>query len=293
MSKKIAVLGWFVAVVSSVGLVPRPAFAQLSECGNVNLSGEVECDVTIEGGCEVICDTSNMELSCDGKLRAGCKDIECDVDIDVGCTGECTAECTAECEIEPGEFDCEGSCQGSCTANCDAECEASDNRASCKASCEATCSGECSASCSGTPVEVDCSGKCVASCEGQCKAKAKVDCQAECYADGYLECKTNMQDVCEGQCTRPEGVITCDGQFVSSEHVDECVDAIQTALGIEVEVHGSAEGECSGNQCSGKAEGSVSCAMAPVGSSNGESGLIVLGAVMGLSLTLRRRAERR
>lgn len=293
MSKKIAVLGWFVAVVSSIGLVPRPAFAQLSKCGNVNLSGEAECDVTIEGGCDVICDVSNLELACDGKLYADCKEAKCDVEIDVGCTGECTADCTAECEIEPGDFECEGTCKASCTGNCDAECEASDNRASCKASCEATCSGECSGSCSGTPIKANCAAKCEASCQGQCKAKANVDCQAECHAEGYVDCKADMQIECDGQCKRPEGVITCDGQFVSSEDVGECVAAIQDTLGIEVEVHGSAEGDCSGNQCSGKAEGSVSCAMVPVGSSPSNSGLVLLGAAVGLSWALRRRATGR
>ncbi len=271
-------------------LQPAPASALLEECGQIELDGEARCEVEVEGGCDVVCDTSNLTLACSGELYAECRSQGCDVDVDVECTGSCSADCKAECDIDPGNFDCEGSCKASCQGNCDAECSASGNKAECKASCEATCSGECDVSCQGTPPSANCDAKCEASCEGRCQADANIDCQVDCQAEGYLDCKADMQIECEGQCQRPEGVVICDGQFVDADQVSECVGAIEAALGVEVEVSGSAEGDCSGNQCSAEAEGSVSCAVAPRTSAPRGTGLglAVGGVLCGLAFARRR-----
>jgi hypothetical protein len=265
--------------------------APLSACGEIELGGDAQCEVQIEGGCDILCDTSNLTLACSGELYADCRSDGCNVDLDVECTGSCTADCTAECAVDPGDFSCEGSCNASCEGNCDAECSASNNKAECKASCDATCGGECSASCSGTPPEVNCEAKCEASCEGQCKAEANVDCQVDCQADAYVECKGDMQIECEAQCKRPEGVVICDGQFIDANKVSDCVAAIEAALGIEVEVYGSADGDCSGNECSASAEGGVSCAVAPAENrgTGSSTGLVVGSALIGLVLARRRR----
>jgi hypothetical protein len=295
MPKNIAQFWLMAPAALLVWLDPTPAKAgPLAACGEIELNGEAQCEVQVEGGCDVLCDTSKMTLACSGELYAECKSDGCDADIDVACSGTCTADCQAECQVDPGDFSCEGSCEASCQGNCDAECSASGNKAECKASCEATCSGECSASCAGTPPSADCNGKCEASCEGQCKVDANIDCQVDCQADAYVECKGDMQIDCEAQCKRPEGVVICDGQFVNADKVSDCVAAIEAAIGIEVEVHGSADGDCTGNQCTATAEGGVSCAVAPAerGAKSSGTGLGVAGALLGLSL-MRRRGRRR
>lgn len=294
MPKYIARFWLVIPAAFTVWLDPAPAAALLDECGDIELDGEATCEVAVEGGCDVVCDTSNLTLACSGELYVECRNQGCDIDVDVECSGSCTADCQAECEIDPGDFSCEGSCKASCEGNCDAQCSASGNKAECKASCEATCGGECSASCQGTPPSANCSAKCEASCEGKCQADANIDCQVDCQADGYLDCKADMQIECEGQCERPEGVVICDGQFVDADQVSECVGAIEAALGVEVEVTGSADGDCSGNQCSGEAEGSVSCAVAPAkrGVTSSQAGLGIAGALLGLSLMRRRGRQR-
>lgn len=275
-------------VACVVGLAPKSASALLEECGAIDLNADVRCEVEVEGGCEVTCDASNLTLACSGELYLECQDTECKYDVDVGCTGSCTVDCAAECEVDPGDFSCEGHCEAGCQADCDAQCQASGNSGECKASCEATCHGECSASCEGTPPSATCEGKCEASCEGECRAEANIDCQIDCQGEAYLDCKTNMAEVCNAQCKRPEGVILCDGQFVDANDVNACVAAIEAAIDIEVE--GSASSECTGNQCSAEAEGSVSCAVAPVHSgASGVGSLAALGALAAVAGMARRR----
>lgn len=282
-------LQYLIPVALFTWLRPDSASAALEECGAINLNNDVECEVQIEGGCDVACDPSKLELACSGELYAGCRSDRCDVDIDVDCSATCTVDCAAECELDPGNFSCEGSCEAACSADCDAQCSASGNKAECEASCRATCSGECDISCDGTRPELECEAKCAASCEGQCRADANVDCQIECQADGYLECKSNMKDICQAQCKRPEGVVLCDGQFINAADVNSCVKAIERELNIDVEVRGSADGECSGNECKGEAKGSVSCTLGPQRTTGTPAvGFVTLGLV-GLGIAARRR----
>jgi hypothetical protein len=85
-------------------------------------------------------------------------------------------------------------------------------------------------------------------------------------------------------------VVICDGQFVNANDVDACVAEIEAALNIEVEVNGSAEGECAGNECSGEAKGSVSCALAPIQAPTSPwLGLIAAGVAGALVVARRRR----
>jgi hypothetical protein len=272
---------------------PSSAGTVLEECGSIDLNEDVECEIYVEGGCDVACDPSKFNLACRGQLYAECKADPCDIDLDVDCTASCTVDCAAACELDPGNFSCEGRCEAECDADCDAKCEASGDRTECAASCRATCSGECDVSCGGDPPELNCEAKCAASCEGQCRAEANVDCQVECQADGYLECESDMQEACDVQCKRPEGVVLCDGQFVNAAEVEDCRQAIEAALNIDVKVKGSAEGECSGNECSGEAKGSVSCSLLPANSSLPDTGSwFAVGVAGALFVTRRRRAPR-
>lgn len=283
-------LGSLIPVALFTWLQPRTASALLEECGSIDLNDDVECEVYVEGGCDVVCDPSKLELACSGELYASCRSERCDIDIDVDCNARCTVDCAAECELDPGNFSCEGRCEGSCEADCDAQCEASSDRRECAASCRATCSGECAASCEGERPELACEARCAASCEGQCRAAANIDCQIECQADGYLECKSNMADICQAQCKRPDGAILCDGQFVNAEDIDRCRRAIEAALDIEVKASGSADGDCSGNQCSAEAKGKVSCAVeAPSSRARSRWEVVALGVVSTLAMTRRRR----
>lgn len=278
--------------VAAVWLAPKPAAALLEECGRIDLNTDARCEVQVEGGCDVVCDPSSLTLACSGELYLDCRDSRCDVEVDVGCSGSCTADCQAECEVDPGDFSCEGTCEAGCQADCDAKCQASGNSGECRASCEATCHGECSASCEGTPPSATCEGKCEASCEGQCKAEANVDCQIDCQGEAYVDCKANLEPICDAQCRRPEGVVMCDGQFVDAADVNACVAAIEAAIDIEVE--GSASSECSGNECSAEAEGSVSCAVVPgEDPSRAPWNLAALGALFTVSVWRRGRRKER
>src|SRR5690606_23167338 len=251
------------AMVGALALaISTPAHALLEECGSIELDGNAECELLVEGGCEVACEPPKMTLACAGELYVDCQ-AECNGELDVGCEVDCSGSCEAECEVDPGSFSCEGRCAASCEANCDAECQGAANGAECRASCEATCSGECDASCEGTPPEASCEARCDASCSGECRAEDNPDCQPDCQAKGYLDCRAEMELKCDAQCQRPEGVLVCDGQFVDAAQVNQCINAIEAALDIEVEVSGSADADCQGNECRANAEGSVGCAVLP------------------------------
>lgn len=284
------------AIVGSLSFgVSRPAHALLEECGNIELDGNAECELQVEGGCDILCEPPQLTVACAGELYVDCR-AECQGELDVGCTADCSADCQAECDVDPGNFSCEGRCEASCDANCEGECGAGADGAECRASCEATCSGECDASCEGQPPSATCEAQCEASCTGECRAEANLDCQADCQAEGYVDCKVDMQGKCEAQCTRPDGALVCDGQFIDAADVDACVGAIQDALDIEVEASGSADADCQGNECRADAEGSVSCAVAPLQPSGQDSGngwWLAVGAALGLTHLRRRRSAAR
>jgi hypothetical protein len=252
-------------VFFSLVLLPRLAHAGIEACNNINIRAEAECKLETSGGCTAQCEPTRFEAACAGKLTASC-DGQCTASADIECKGSCQSSCNTLCEINPGSFDCEGNCSASCDADCNARCSASagDESASgaCKTSCSANCSAKCDAQCSGTPPSATCEGKCEASCEGSCRGKASAQCQIDCHARLEGGCKAELQGGCKARCEKPEGALFCDGQYVDTgDRLKECVDALKAVFNIEVQ--GSASLGCSGNECSGEAEGSVSCAASP------------------------------
>ena len=248
------------AAFAFIGFASMDAQAGLEACGNINLSGSANCEFKTSGGCEAACTPVNFELACAGQGSVDCRS-ECNLDASVDCSGSCQGSCEAQCEVDPGAFDCSASCQtdcsGSCGASCSAKCEADGNSAECmgqcEASCEASCSTECDAECEVVPPSADCTAQCGGCCGGSCNASANFDCQVDCQADLKVACEAEMQGGCDVACSKPEGALFCDGQFVNSQDVNECVAALAAALNIEVT--GSAS--CDNGSC--EAEGSISC----------------------------------
>lgn len=250
------------AVVPVLVLAPRLARAGLEACNNIHVSASAECKLETSGGCTAMCEPTRFEAACAGKLTSQC-DGECSASADVDCTGSCEATCQGQCEANPGSFDCRGSCTASCGADCDAQCSGSAGgsgaQGSCKATCEANCGAKCDAQCTGTPPSATCEGKCRASCEGSCRGKASARCQIDCQAKLEGSCKAELEGGCKARCEQPEGALFCDGQYVDTgNRLQECIDALRATYDIQVQ--GSASAQCSGNQCTGEAEGSVSCA---------------------------------
>ncbi|MBM4359435.1 MAG: hypothetical protein FJ096_15130, partial [Deltaproteobacteria bacterium] len=87
---------------------------------------------------------------------------------------------------------------------------------------------------------------------------------------------------CKAQCSKPEGALFCNGQYVDSDDLGACIEALAA---IEIEVSGSAQ--CSGNTCS--AEGSVSCAASPLVPGSGSAAALVGVALAGMAVAGRRR----
>lgn len=256
--------------------------ASLSSCGDVFVAGEAKCEVYVEGGCTAMCEPVSFQASCAAELKASC-DGECTASADVECQGTCAADCSARCDVDPGSLNCEADCQGSCSADCSGRCAADSNSAECQASCEATCSGTCNANCTGTPPEADCDAKCEASCQGSCEAEANLDCQIMCQASGFADCQADLQGGCEAQCSKPEGAMFCDGQFVNTSNLQDCIAALKAYFDIEVYAEGSAE--CEGNTCT--AEGAFGCSCDASGdSAPALAGLLGLGV---FAATRRRR----
>jgi MYXO-CTERM domain-containing protein len=270
-------------LAASFGFASQAHAKGIEECGDLYFkgSGQVSCELEVDPGeCKVHCEPLAFEAECAAKLEVSCSG-GCNLNADVECKGSCEASCNASCT--PGEFDCEGHCEAGCTADCDAQCSAAANKGECRASCEASCQAECSGSCTADPPE--CQAGCQASCEGQCKAEINMDCQVSCQSEGYVNCKAELQGGCEAQCESPDGALFCDGQWVQTTNVDECADAIIAAFQIEIEGYANAEGECSGNECSGSAEAGCSCS-APGGNSDTDFslGFLALGmAVAGIA----------
>lgn len=233
-----------------------PAQAGLDACGDIHVEAEAECTAEVTGGCDVTCQNLEFTAACSAEGYVKCSDAECDLPS-VSCSGSCEADCSAECK--GGSFDCGVHCQGKCDGNCDSECSASGNKAECKAQCQATCKGECDASCSANPPE--CSGKCKASCQGQCKAKTNMSCQVKCQGKLNAACETKLKGGCKARCESPEGIVTCDGQYVDHNgNGKACLDAI-TAWTAKIDAHADASGSasCANGKCTAEAEASAGC----------------------------------
>lgn len=274
----------------------RTAWAGIEACGDIHVEAEAQCQIEVEGGCELQCTPLSVEAACAGELQLECRG-ECNASAEAECQASCdVASCVAQCEVDPPRFQCTADCNARAEAACDAQCAASSTRGECTASCKATYSAECDADCEGTPPSASCEARCEASCEGSCRASANVDCQVACQSNGYLECKTRLEGGCEAACQRPEGALFCDGQYVDAgNNLEECVAALQAALDIEVDATATASGSCAEGRCEGSAEGSASASCAVVPSSDAPAGSMsgaALATLVGwaaLALARRRR----
>ncbi|MBK6514598.1 MAG: hypothetical protein IPM79_32895 [Polyangiaceae bacterium] len=262
--------------------------ADLSSCGDFffDPGGDVQCEVKLDVDCDASCEPLAFEVECAAELYLGCEG-GCDLDIDVECTLDCEAGCNVDCE--GGEFDCRAYCEGGCFADCESRCTGDANETQCRSSCEAGCNVECGASCE---VELpDCEASCQASCEGGCQASANADCQIECQADGYIDCEAELQGGCEIACETPEGALFCDGQWINTDDLESCADAIIESFDIEID--GYARADCEGNTCTAEAGCTTKCATAAPSTHDSTFGMMALGvATLGLAAARRRRRSR-
>jgi hypothetical protein len=277
------------ATVAVGGLLCLPGTARaadLDACGNISVEAQAECELVTGGGCEAMCEPVAFEAACAGQLTVECQG-QCNASASVECTGSCEADCQGRCEANPGEFDCRGECMAGCEGECSGRCSSEDSE--CFASCRGTCGVSCDGRCEATPPSAECNAKCEASCEGSCEAQANIDCQVDCQADGFVDCEAELRGGCEVECSKPEGALFCDGQYVDhGDNLQECIDALKAAFDVHVE--GSASGECNNLECTGEAEGALSCAVDPRTRSPWALGWF--GAVTTSLLVLARRRRR-
>lgn len=277
-----------VATSLSLGIFGTHAAAQdLSACGNMYISAEAECEYVPQAQCTAMCTPVTVEAACAAELSVDC-DGECNLEAQASCSASCSGECMADCMVDPGKLDCSANCQATCGADCEASCRAEDG-AHCEASCKASCSGSCNAKCDVVPPSASCEAKCQASCSGSCEAEANFDCQVDCQADGYASCQARLEGGCEVECMEnPDGGLFCDGQFVKSDSVDQCVAAIEAVLDIQVEGYAEGESGCDdAGVCTAEGKAGVSCSALPAGGAS--SGLWVGVFGLGAALAWRRR----
>ena len=272
-------------------LAPKPAFAGIEACGNIDVKADAKCKVEVKGGCTAQCEPVRFEAACAAKFEASCSG-KCNATIQSSCTSTCNGSCQGNCTANPPAFECKGSCVADCEGSCSAACQGKANGSECQASCKASCSGRCDASCKGTPGSASCEGKCSACCSGSCTAKANIDCNVKCQAETYVSCKGDLSGGCKVQCENPNGALFCDGNYVDTgNNLSNCINALNAVLKLRVDVSGSAS--CSGNTC--EAEGTASigaCSASPVSPASRPLG--AAGAVLGLgalAFLVRRRRD--
>ncbi len=93
---------------------------------------------------------------------------------------------------------------------------------------------------------------------------------------------------CTAQCSAPMGALFCDGQYVDvGGDIESCLDDLKNLLNITVTA--SASGSCSGDECSGMAAASASCAASPDGGAPLSTGFAIVGlGAFGAALARRR-----
>ena len=290
MSRLIVIFAFGIITLS----VTPSAHANLGACGNIHVEAEAECMVVGGVECEGMCTIGSVEAACAAKLAADCEG-DCDEFALPECQAECTGDCRAECEIDEGEFSCDGGCDVDCSARCGANCEADEDSARCEASCGASCEHECDLVCHAEPPSADCETKCELGCEGSCTTEVNLDCQVDCQAEGFVECEVDVEGECEARCESEEGAVFCDSSYVDhGDNLQECLDALEAELNIEIEA--MSEGECDGDGCQGSASAKVSsdCTVASVGSAGaGAPAALLMAGFALLVLATRRRASRR
>jgi hypothetical protein len=263
-----------------VAFSPATAHATvLSDCGNIDLSGNESCSFMTSGGCTSQCTPVNVDVSCAGQLETMCGGT-CNGTIDTSCTSTCTSSCTATCMANPGSFSCSGSCEADCSGHCQSQCSSDANQDECTASCKETCGANCNTHCTSTAPSADCTDQCTASCTGSCQAQANFTCDISCQEMGYASCQSMVTGGCMTQCQQPQGALFCNGQFVNvdTSQLAACEEQLASELSINVNVSASATGSAS---CGQIAPG------APVAGS-----VFAVGLGLGIAGAVRRRARK-
>ncbi len=281
-----------VTVASSLalGIFATHAAAQeadLSACGNMYVAAEAKCEYVPKTECIAQCTPVRLEAACAADLSVMC-DGQCNVQAEASCNVDCSADCKADCTVDPGSIDCSAECRATCGGDCKAQCAGGNGGAHCEASCEASCAGSCNAKCDVVPPSASCEAKCDASCSGSCEAKANVDCQVDCQAEGYASCEVMLKGGCELECTNnPDGGLFCDGQFVKSQSVDDCLDALEALLDVEVVTYAEGSGSCVNGKCMSSGKAGASCSALPGSGPTGGALASLFG--LGAALVWRRR----
>lgn len=279
--------------VAASALAPCPsAQAQnLDSCDNVYVADRAQCTVIPPTAqCDVMCTPVSLEASCAADLYVDCNG-KCNASLDASCNVDCSASCMASCNVDPGALDCSAQCQGECAGDCDAQCGKPGAAAHCSASCKASCTGSCNASCKVVPPSASCKAKCDASCKGSCHAKANVDCNVKCQADGYVACQARLKGGCEAACKTQKGALFCEGQFVDTHNLDQCVAALKKALDVNVQGYAEGNSSCDAGTCEATGSAGASCALVH-GSRAGSGGAaMTLLGVLGLVFSARRRRK--
>jgi MYXO-CTERM domain-containing protein len=254
------------------------AHAGLEACGNIHVEAEAACEMRTGISCEGSCEPIAFEAQCAANLTAVCEG-QCSGELTAQCEGSCQGECTGSCDPQAGVIDC----QGSCFANCDAQAQASCADSQCLASAQATCDAECEGSCEAMPPQANCELDCQAVCEGSCTAQANLDCQIECQDPLYVDCQGELSGGCRGECQTEDGALFCDGQYVDhGNNLEDCIAALDAALGIEVTGYAS----CEGNSC--EAGFTCTCSSDPTHSGR-NAGIVTLGVLFAFGFARRRK----
>jgi MYXO-CTERM domain-containing protein len=128
-------------------------------------------------------------------------------------------------------------------------------------------------------------------CTGSCTATANTTCQEQCQESSYDQCRTQLANNCTTQCQGETGAIFCNGEYVNASDLQQCIDALNAILSVQISATGSAS--CDGGECN--AEGAVTtkttCAASPMDRRSGA--LWAFGAVGLAAIVAKRRRARR
>jgi hypothetical protein len=248
--------------VAALGmLLAQPAHADLSDCGDISITAEAQCEVVPPSAdCELMCEPVSFRAACSARLAVEC-DAGCSELPSVDCNAECYASCEGQCEVDPGKFDCEAACSADCNGRCVASCEASGNRTGCEAECMGSCGVSCRKNCDIELPSAECRGTCEAGCKGSCEVETNIDCQIDCKADAYARCEADLEGGCKAQCQTMRGALFCDGQYIDNgDNLEQCIDTLRS-IDIRVEGDASGDAECVNGVCraEGRAGASSDC----------------------------------
>lgn len=287
----------FAAVAAAV-VAPSTARADVvGACGDIDIDASAQCSIAFQSDCSTVCAPPTCEDACAAKLEKQC-DSQCTAQADATCTQTCGTSCSTQCASSPPTFDCSTDCDTRCQAGCSSSCTSSSSSSDdggvtvtsstdCQASCGACCSENCNTQCVAVSTTADCNTKCNADCTGSCTASANVTCQEDCQESSFDQCKNDLSNQCVTQCQGSTGAIVCNGSYVAADDVQQCIDALNGILSVQISATGSSS--CSGDQCSGSATVTAKslCSTSPGDSSN--ASLWGLFAVVGVGLIGARR----